>query len=76
MATKKKVVVENPEDLPTKIIADSIVAISDGVKALRNGRLNEKALTLLLAHASSQSQHTVKQVLNGLENLRVLYTRR
>lgn len=74
--TKKKIEVENPEDIPTKIIADSIVEISSGVKRLRNGKLNEKALLILVAHASGMSQAVVKNVLNGLEDLQALYTRR
>lgn len=72
----KKIEVENPEDLPTKIIADSIVEISDGVKRLRTGRLNDKALLVLLAHASGYSQAVCKKVLDSVEDLKTLYTRR
>lgn len=75
-AGKRKLKVLNPEDTPVKIIASAIIDISNAVKEFRNGRLNEKAILILLANASGQSQHTVKTVLNALEDLSKLYTRK
>lgn len=60
---------ENAEEIPTEIIAQSIKDISDGVKKLRSGKLNDKAIILLISKASSVSLETVRSVLTGMENL-------
>lgn len=68
-------------EVPTEVMADAIVTISDGVKRLRSGRLNEKALLLLIQHASPLtkgrpgrspsrlSTREIKLVLDGIEGL-------
>lgn len=72
---------EKPEEhVPIEVIADSIVAISEGIKKLRAGRLNDKALILLIVNSApgyggkyTQKKHVsawqVKAVLDGLEGL-------
>jgi hypothetical protein len=70
--------IESP--LPTEILAESIKSISDGIKKLRSGRLNETALLLLIKHAAptvktgkyTREHVTPKQVravLEGMEQL-------
>ena len=83
-ANNKEVVVtlKHNEEAPiaVEIIADCIVAIADGVKKLRSGRLNESALVLLIKHASPGVKkgryHTeyitakqVQAVLDGMASL-------
>lgn len=67
---------ENAEEIPTEIIAQSIKDISDGVKKIRSGKLNDKAIILLISKASSVSLETVRSVLNGMENLEKQFLRK
>lgn len=62
--------------ITTEIIAASVAAIAVGIKKLRMGRLNDKALVLLIVNACpSYGQYKnvtaaqVKAVLSGLECL-------
>lgn len=59
------------EEIATEILATEIVAISQGIKRLRSGRLNDRALILLIQDAVSGTitRTTVKAVLDGLESL-------
>lgn len=68
--------------MPTEVLAQSIVAISDGLKALRSGKLNNRALVLLITHACPRmrgagpvSKTHVEAVLAGIENLKREYIR-
>lgn len=53
MEKSKKIVIKQiaEEPMATEIIAESIIAISEGVRKLRSGRLTDKALHLLIQHA-------------------------
>lgn len=66
------------EEIATEVIASAIVAISDGIKKLRSGRLNDRALFILIQNASPDqiSQRDIKAVLSGIENLRSAYIRK
>lgn len=75
-----KLAVKQPEgeEIATEVIADAIVAISDGMKRLRSGRLNDRALVLLIQHATGQSVsiRDIKAVLDGIEQLKASYIRK
>lgn len=62
----------------TEIIADAIVAISDGIKRLRNGRLNDRALVMLIQSAApgKVTVSDIRSVLAGIERLRSSFLRR
>lgn len=60
---------EYAEVVPTEIIAQSIKEISDGVKKLRAGKLNDKALVFLIHKSSGVASDTVRAVMRGMENL-------
>lgn len=73
-------VVQNPESpVATEVIAEAIVAISQGVKKMLAGPLNESALILLITNATPSvgrgyrktvvSARAVKAVLAGMESL-------
>lgn len=62
-----------PDETPADVIAAAIVEISEGVKRLRAGRLNDRAIVLLLHASTSVAQRDIKAVLNGLESLEVEY---
>lgn len=57
------------EPLPTEIIAQSIKDISDGVKKIRAGRLNDKALVFLIHKSCGVSQDSIRLVLNAMNHL-------
>lgn len=79
----KKVIVkqlsEKEKEVPTEVLADSIVAIAAGMKKLRSGRLSDRALFLLIQDASpnrggkyAQSPipvKTIRAVFEGIESL-------
>lgn len=85
--TKKLTVRQTEDVVPTEVLAASIVAISAGIKKLRSGRLNDRALFLLIQHASDPvkkgkysksppSIGTIKAVLDGIEGLEKMYLRK
>jgi hypothetical protein len=79
MAAKKIVVKQDPEaEVPTEVLADAIVAIAEGVRKLRSGRLQDRTLCMLIADAApgygayprkTVSLRDVKAVLDGIEAL-------
>lgn len=80
---KEVKVVQGEEPMPVEILAEHIKAISEGVKKLVNGPLNEKAIVLLIQNAAPSLQHgqkisatEVRAVLAGLESLERTYLRR
>lgn len=76
-----KIAVKQPappaEEVPVEIIANSLVSMADGIKALRAGPLNERALLLLIQHAmpatDRPSTKLIKGVLDGVEALKRTY---
>jgi hypothetical protein len=50
-------------------IAGNIKSLADAVAGLLNGPLKKKALVILLAHSSGQSQKSVEAILDSLESL-------
>lgn len=61
--------------VPVEVLATSIEAISKGVAKLRESRLNDRALVLLIQHACSRaiSARDVRLVLEGIESLEKTY---
>lgn len=76
-----KVAIKQPEppadEVPTDVIASALVEIASGIKKLRSGALNERALLLLIQHAIPQSDRPsvkqIKAVLDGAESLKTSY---
>ena len=82
--------IENKVDgagIAAEQLANAIVAIDAGIKALRATRLNEKALEILIQHASPSitvngrqegrvSIREVRAVLSGLDSLRSTYLKK
>ncbi len=64
-----KNIVETPQEKQYREIAENISSLAKSVKSLLNGPFNRKALLILLAHSSGQSQGTVKSVLEALETM-------
>lgn len=83
--TKVRQSEEPAKEIPTEVLASSIVAIAEGVRKLRAGRLNDKALLLLIQHAapnvgprnySPLSIKEIRAVLDGIESLETTYLRK
>lgn len=83
--TKKLKVMQQPDkEVPTEVLAQAIVDIADGIKRLRAGRLNEKALTLLIQHAAPTKNRSgqryglseISDILDGIESLERTYVRK
>jgi hypothetical protein len=72
------------KEVPTEVLADAIVAISQGIQKLRSGRLNDPALYLLIQHAAPTvgfrkrrvGISEIKAVLRGIEALSATYLRK
>lgn len=73
---KKLIVKQNPEaEIPTEVLAQSIIDISKGIIRMRTGRLNDRALFVLLKDATGVSQQNIKLVIDGLQSLQTTYIR-
>lgn len=62
--------------VPAEVLATAIVAMAEGMKKLRAGRLNDRAIILLVQNSmgySKASLSTIKQVLDSIENLEKTY---
>jgi hypothetical protein len=68
----KKQVVSN-ETIPSEIVAEAIMQISRGMAEFRAGKLNEKALVILLAASCGETRGVCKRVLDGLASLESTY---
>lgn len=56
-------------------IADGVILVSRAVKQLEAGKLNEKAILVLMASSTGLSQTMIKKVLNGLSELENTYVK-
>jgi hypothetical protein len=63
---KKSVLVKQRPggEIPTEILADNIKSISESMKKLRSGRLNDRALHLLIQHAAPKVGGDLTEVSN------------
>lgn len=69
----KKQIVETEEQKAyretVERIAGNIASLAKAVSSLLNGPLKKRALIILLASSSGQSQHAVESVLKALEQM-------
>ena len=68
----------NDAEAPTEILASSIVTIAEGMRKLRNGRLADRALFLLIQDAcpENMSLARIRSVLDAIGELDKQYVRR
>lgn len=68
------------EEVPTEVLASAITSIADGVTKLRSGRLNDRALLLLIQHACPSADRpsvsTIRAVLDAIEGLKAQYLKK
>lgn len=82
----KPIKVTQPDEVPIEIMAKAIVGISDGIKRLIDGPLNEKALILLIQNCSPMvggkygkqkiGTAEIKGVLEGISRLKEAYLKK
>lgn len=75
---------DEAKPMPVEIIAESVKAISDGIRRLRGGPLNDKALMLLIQHAAPSIGRygqkigitEIRAVIEGIESLEATYLKK
>jgi len=65
---------DNPE--PVEIIAKSIMDLSDGFAKIQAGKLNRRALLLLLKDATGLPMSDIGKVLDAIPKLKELYLKK
>jgi hypothetical protein len=77
MTVRKIVVKQEPEkEVPVEVLATAITEIAQGIRKLRNGRMNDRALFLLVQHSSpgpKMSLAEIKSVFDGIDALERTY---
>lgn len=76
MATKQLKVVqqEGEEPIAAEILAQAIVSIDKGIKAINRSGLKRKAIVLLISRSASVTQRDTENVLDAMDGLRKEYT--
>ncbi len=67
---------ENAEPIATEVIAQSIVEISASMKRINEGRLNHRALVLLVSQSANVNKTEVEKVLSALSGLEATYLKK
>ena len=70
-----RVVHNEGEEIQTEILADAIVELSKHMQAIFSGRLNKRAILVLLRASSGLPMCDIEKVLNSLATLQVQYTK-
>lgn len=61
------------KEIPTEILASAIIEISQATKVLKQSRLNDRAIIVLLKDATGLPGSKIKQVLDGIVELEKIY---
>lgn len=67
---KVKIVIPKDDPVPTEVIAQSIIEISNAMERLSNTQLRREALVVLIHDRSKISKSVINIVLNNLESLK------
>lgn len=73
---KIKVIQNQDKPIPTEVMAENIRSISEGLRRVLSGQLNEKAIVLLISWSSQVSQAQVKKVLEAMAQLESTYLKK
>jgi len=63
-------------ETPPAVVANCIATISRGVRELRAGRLNDRAIVTLVHEACGVARRDIKAVINALESLEATYLKK
>lgn len=64
---------EGEEEVPTEVIAQSIVQVSEAMKKLRSTRLTDRAIVLLIRDRTGLAINEIERVLNAASSLANIY---
>lgn len=68
---------EGEPEIPAEVIAQDIAAIAEGMRKMRGGRLNDRAIVTLIYHAcNGVSRRDIVQVLDCVGDLDRLYLKK
>jgi uncharacterized protein involved in propanediol utilization len=68
---KKVQIVQDPEaPLPTEVMAQSIIDLSEAARQLLNGRLKRAAIVVLLKDQTDLPKAHINDILDALESLK------
>lgn len=71
MTGKRIIPVQDSEDyVSIEVLASKIIMMSNGLEEMRKSPLNDRALVVLLADSTGVSKTTIKDVLQGIVNLK------
>jgi hypothetical protein len=76
MNNRVKILQNKEKPVSTKILADSIVTISDGIKEIRSQGLNDRAIEVLLVDSTGVTITEIRKVIAGLSALATNYVRK
>lgn len=76
MNNQVKVIQNKDAPVSTQILAESIVAISAGMKRIQSGGLNDRAIEVLLHDSTDVSMTDIRKVIKGLSALSTNYVRK
>jgi hypothetical protein len=66
---QRKLIVENPSEVPVKVIAESIVDIAGAMRRINETRLTREAIVALIHDRSRVQKGIIHLVLNNLDQL-------
>lgn len=73
----KKAIIKDPNDeVPTEILATEIIKMSESIKKLRSGRLNDRALYLLIQDGCKLPVRDIRAVFESAEDLARRYIKK
>lgn len=65
-----------PPEVATEEIARKLDELIEAMKRVRGGRLNDRAIIILLSHITSLGQREIKAVLDGIESMSDYYLKK
>jgi len=69
----KFLTIQPSAETPPAVVANCIATISHGIRALRAGRLNDRAIVTLVHDDTGVSRKTIQAVIDSLEHLEQTY---
>lgn len=69
MRNKIKVIQEQDKEVPAEVLAEAILTMSKGVKAMNASRLSRAAIVALIKDKSGLNKSIIETVLNNLDQL-------
>lgn len=72
---RRPLVIDDIEAVPHKVLAESIVAISNAATGMLNSNVKKRAFLVLLKDSTGISMGDIEKVIDGIANLRRDYVK-